>query len=265
MNEPLPADVRARIDAHLDAVEDQLRRAGETREKRRGIVDDLETQILEMVDSLSSGHATLGDVDAVLIRLDPPQAYRGETNRTSAPSPTSHGRGAEPELCRQARDGAWWLGAGLVAQLVVILDFVVNGTPGPRNLIADMAAIFALFPAAIGPIIGTAFGWIATERIRRSRGTMIGLGLSAIEALSYPVLAIWTGAFVVWNEGVRYATELVPVYQMRDVRFIGLFGVVGTAIVLTIAIVLMLVYLTRGRRNVSKKNETPVKRVLAAS
>jgi hypothetical protein len=264
MNIALPAEVRARIDAHLDAVEDQLRRAGEIREKRRGIVDDLETQILDMLDA--NDRPSLAAVDAVLCRLDPPQAYRGETNRTREPSLTSHGRGAELELCRQAKHGLWWLGGAFVAQIVVVLDFLVNGTPGPRNTVMDLAAIVAVFPAAIGPIVGTAMGWIATERIRRSNGTQIGLGLSVIEALSYPILTIWTGALIIWNVGVSYATESnTPEYQLHDVRVIGLFGVVATGIVLTVAIVLMLVYLTRERKKKMGMVEPPVERLLAAS
>jgi len=264
MNDTLPAEVRARIDMHLDAVEDQLRRAGETREKRRGIVDDLETQILDMLDA--GDRPSLAAVDAVLRRLDPPQAYRGETNRASEPSPTSHGRRAEPELCRQARDGAWWLGAGFVAQLVVLLDLVVNGTPGPRNSAADLAAVVALFPAALGPIVGTAYGWIATERIRRSGGAQFGLGLSVIQALIYPILVVWVGAFGLWNAGTSYATESgMPDYQIHDLRLIELFGAVGTAIVLTIAIVLMLVYLTREREKKMGMVEPHVERLLASS
>ncbi len=71
----LSAEVQSRIDTHLDAVEKQLAAAGLERTKRRGIVDDLETQILDMLAARSADSPTVTDVDAVLAGLDPPSAY----------------------------------------------------------------------------------------------------------------------------------------------------------------------------------------------
>ena len=48
MSRELNAEVRARVDAHLEAVEQVLVAAGHTREARRAVVDDLEAQILEL-------------------------------------------------------------------------------------------------------------------------------------------------------------------------------------------------------------------------
>ena len=49
MSVTLNGEVRARLDAHLDAVERALVAANYTRERRRGVVDDLEAQILDML------------------------------------------------------------------------------------------------------------------------------------------------------------------------------------------------------------------------
>ena len=49
MNDTLASAVRGRVDAHLDAVEKQLEAAGANRTKRRSVLDDLETQILDML------------------------------------------------------------------------------------------------------------------------------------------------------------------------------------------------------------------------
>jgi hypothetical protein len=53
----LPPEVQSRVDAHLDAVEKQLQACGADRAKRRAIVDDLETQILDMLASRGSSHS----------------------------------------------------------------------------------------------------------------------------------------------------------------------------------------------------------------
>ena len=70
----LNPEARVRLDAHLDAVERALIASGHSRESRRGIVDDLEAQILDMLAAKSQNPA-LEDVEAVLGTLDPPAAY----------------------------------------------------------------------------------------------------------------------------------------------------------------------------------------------
>lgn len=72
----LAPEVRVRLDQHLDAVEQTLMRASRSREQRRGVVDDLETQVLDMLGQESSS-PTVVDLEKVLRRLDPPQAYAG--------------------------------------------------------------------------------------------------------------------------------------------------------------------------------------------
>ena len=68
------ADARRRLDAHLDAVERVLVDAGQSREHRRGVVDDLEAQIVEILSRRTS-EPTAADVSDVVAALDPPSAY----------------------------------------------------------------------------------------------------------------------------------------------------------------------------------------------
>ncbi len=84
MNPELSADVRTRLDVHLDAVEQALIASGCSREQRRGIVDDLEAQILDMLAGRSPS-PSLADLEAVLASLDPPDAY--QSPRVSPPHP----------------------------------------------------------------------------------------------------------------------------------------------------------------------------------
>ena len=78
MTVELAPDVRARLDAHLDAVEKALVAAGSSRERRRGVVDDLEAQIMDMLAGKSET-PTVAELEEVLAKLDPPGAY-GETS-----------------------------------------------------------------------------------------------------------------------------------------------------------------------------------------
>ncbi|MCL2647599.1 MAG: hypothetical protein FWD61_11430 [Phycisphaerales bacterium] len=88
----LSEEARRRLDAHLDAVEQALATAGNSREQRRAVVDDLESQINEMLAARSDaegggGSPTLADVEAVLAQVDPPAAY-GNAAGPSEPRPS---------------------------------------------------------------------------------------------------------------------------------------------------------------------------------
>ncbi len=119
----LSTEVQSRIGAHLDAVERQLQAAGTERTKRRGIVDDLETQILDMLAAKNLDAATLADVDEVLGRLDPPEAYSGQSP-SIRPSQSVAVAGRRAGLCREAGQawrwhtlgflglGGWWFENG---------------------------------------------------------------------------------------------------------------------------------------------------------
>ena len=72
MSVTLTAEGRARLDGHLDAVEAALAAAGKTRAERRAIVDDVETQALEM---LRAGGGSVQEVEAVLARMDRPESF----------------------------------------------------------------------------------------------------------------------------------------------------------------------------------------------
>ncbi len=89
MTIPLPPEARARLDHHLDAVEGALASAGNSREQRRAIMDDLESQITDML-AARSPTPTADDVAAVLAQLDQPQAYAGSVeSKIAASAPVS--------------------------------------------------------------------------------------------------------------------------------------------------------------------------------
>jgi hypothetical protein len=61
--------------------------------------------------------------------------------------------------------------------------------------------------AVIAPIAGTSLGWIAVERIKSSLrsgagGRLYGYPLAVFDALLFPLILSWIGAFFLWYCGV---------------------------------------------------------------
>jgi hypothetical protein len=232
MSDTLPPEVRVRVDAHLDAVESELRTAGADRTKRRGIVDDLETQILDMLAAHKTESATLADVDAVLAKLDPPSAYASTGSVAIEPrQPAMTPVVAQPRLCPVVGKGTRYLAVALVGALVLILykaeyDFehqggLVRSTGAVSHTAMTALLMIAGLAAVAGPVLFTAFGWIATERIRRSCGREYGLGLAVIEALLFPTLIIWLAAFALSRPGGGFLECFVaPVLLTAGLAFL---------------------------------------------
>jgi hypothetical protein len=74
----LDEDARRQIDEHLDSIEEVLRGAAMSRSERQNILDDVETQIVEMLAARTHGRPTVEDVKAVIAELDPPESYASE-------------------------------------------------------------------------------------------------------------------------------------------------------------------------------------------
>jgi hypothetical protein len=207
----LTPQLRTRIDAHLDAVEQQLASTNVPREKRRAIVDDLETQIIDMIDK--DRPASDSDIDAIFRRLDPPDAYgQHSPPPLGAPSPPP-AAASEPRVCPEARKGACWIALAIISQLVVFLGFFTvahvsystssqlppldRGVYGPP-IRAKLFILILGVASIVSPIAGTWLGWIAVERIRNSAGRLYGLGFAAIEALLYPLALACIAGFMIW-------------------------------------------------------------------
>jgi hypothetical protein len=92
----LPQGLQNLVESRLDAIERALLQGNTPRAERRSILDDIETQIIEMLSAEAQGHEpTRADLLRVFTRLDPPEAFAGEhiesarfaqTIRRSAPA-----------------------------------------------------------------------------------------------------------------------------------------------------------------------------------
>ena len=122
----LPADARSRLDAHLDAVEGVLHAAGRPREQRRAVTDDLEAQIMDMLAAQSAA-PTLGDLEAVLARLDPPAAYAADrAGLAPVAGPSAPVAVVAAPRPRYSRTAIWGLVCILVSFLPALLIIPVG-------------------------------------------------------------------------------------------------------------------------------------------
>jgi len=198
MNVSLSPELRARLDAHLDAVERALVAGGSTRERRRGVVDDLEAQILDMLAGKSEV-PSMSDLEAVLGRLDPPEAYAvegaGRATPSTANSPVASqpfsvfskvfpNEMPKPRFCRTALLGFGFI---MVSFLAIILAESFILLEDSRTLRGswgiDGCFVVLLFPFGL---LGTLLGWIAFFQIRTSKGALRGTVLALFDGLFYP-------------------------------------------------------------------------------
>jgi len=206
----LPPEVRSKVDAHLDAVEQALRRSGAGREEARSITDDVETQILDMLATRAAGRTpTVKDASAVLAQLDPPEAYTGSAEaRTGAGEaqavvlPAAPPRPpAKPKFCRTALLAL--LGFVPIPVFVVLAmtlgPFVarVRPVPGGAQAVPSVSRLYIccdVVPLSALPLIGvlwtTILGIVAIIQIRRAKGQQRGMALAVFDAAVFPAIAL---------------------------------------------------------------------------
>lgn len=200
MTEPttrLPDDVRKLIDAHLDSIERVLFAGNVSRAERRNIVDEVESQIYDMLAARPEqppGEA----IGEILSRLDPAAAYSPDaaTAIPAAPPPTGERFSLMPrKLWRRARE--WWsyqpgvrrvsppaisaTGWVVAAGLVSLMVLAFRRPPVP--LVILLAIVYLTAPIGV-----TVFGCLALRRIRRADSREYGLRLAVVETFFFPIV-----------------------------------------------------------------------------
>ena len=165
MGVEMTAEAKARVAKHLDAVEAALAGKGISRDERRAVVDDLEAQIREMVET--GGKGDVAAVEAVLAKLDRPEAYGAE-------------RVTVKSAGKQVRRG---VSAAGIAAVILGMAAVVMVIPPLWSLLWTTGAVVALFGLGFG-IVG-----VVQRRARR------GMGAAGL-ALNGAALA-WVGVMIV--------------------------------------------------------------------
>ncbi|MCE9529432.1 MAG: hypothetical protein K8R36_25565 [Planctomycetales bacterium] len=228
--------LQAIIDNRLDAIDQNLLRAGLPRHQRRSIVEEVENQILEMLSRLEVTEYTRADVLAVLAKLDPPEAYVPE----DAPGRPAFDAGATVEkVSAAARAGVqasvtaagqvvervkaeWspaWLAcfaAGLgVISLLLALVFVEIVGPGEGAVIG---ALFLMLMAGASTLLGA----LSLFYLRRSKDQKLALAAALFATLLYPML-ILNGLVL----AIGVFTFPVSVALLALLAFIAINGALG--------------------------------------
>ena len=137
---------RERVDAYLDSLERVLIAADVPRAERRGIADDVEAQILEMLAACAADEPTVADVEAVLAQLDPPEAYAEAGGappgaRAAAPPAALPRKADRPHFSRAAIVGACWAPVALALIPLALLHlWPATSSSNARHHVTELRA-----------------------------------------------------------------------------------------------------------------------------
>jgi len=169
----LSPSLQSLVDQRLDAVERVLLITKVSRGERRGILDELEAHVHELLGRRNTGQPTAQDVTAVLAQLDPPESYAPEGFDPAAlHAAWALPRPREPRLSLGAASSAV---AGALLLPVLAIDILVEHEQ-------------LLFVLAMALVVVSLVGCFSLARIQRSGGWLYGLRPALFAALLFPLL-----------------------------------------------------------------------------
>ena len=121
----LSVEMQSRLERYLNAVEQALTQSRMPRSERRCVVDEVESQVRDMLLTRTAGSPTLEELESVLAEMDPPRAY-------AVASDTSINEGGDFEYVLRPKT---WL--GVAAAMVIPV----------------LAAAFTLWPPAFAWVV----------------------------------------------------------------------------------------------------------------
>ncbi|HDY65588.1 MAG TPA: hypothetical protein ENH84_05080 [Phycisphaerae bacterium] len=214
----LGRDVRDRIDAHLDEIDALLQAGGMSRSERKGITDDVEAQILEMLSARAGENPTLADTEAVLAELDPPEAYVDEENLKAAPptsnrTPPAPTQPIKPRMSVTAIVGCVFAGLGvLLVTVIFLLVMSVAVRPGRSIVLGPMVPVLLLLSPPL--LASTILGFVSISQIRHSAGCLYGLGVALFDAVLFPLLLLDVALFGAWCFILRFSVNYTVVLSV---------------------------------------------------
>lgn len=230
----LPADVQARLDAHLDAVDAVLVRYGQSRAQRAAITDELDGQLRDMLaERCSGGEPTLADADAVLADVEPAEAFARRSVDLDAMPGTDYAgfaddTGPPPKTSGWAIAGLVFLllGLSLVSLLLAstlalafslaVADQIPASTANPSSggmplsggAVPRVGGLVMVVPMLLLPLAlavgATACGITAMGKIKQAPRHVGGWGLAVFDAMFFPFwvvsgllcVLVWSGIYL---------------------------------------------------------------------
>ena len=228
---PLNSALQALIDNRLDAIDQNLLRAGISRHQRQSIVEEVQNQILEMLSRRGEAEPTRQDVLAVLAQLDPPEAYVPEDAparpategvAAAARSTVESSVAAASQMVQTVRT-RWqpaWLaffaaGLGLFSLLLVI---AFPRESGPSQDGAMLGILFLMVLAGVSTLLGA----LSLYYLRRSQEQRVALAAALLATLLSPLL-ILNGLLL----ALGMVTYPVSVGILVVILFLGINAAIG--------------------------------------
>ena len=222
--------LQAIIDNRLDAIDQNLLRAGIPRHQRRSIGEEVENQILEMLTRLEHDEWTREDVLTVLARLDPPEAYGvgvppsgGPPEPPAGGSPTFRGVRAAASQAMQRVRAEWrpaWaacFAAGLgVFTLLLTLAYLAAIDPSHDSALLGLLLLMLMAGAAT--LLG---GW-SFYYLRQKKEPKFAVVAALFATLLYPLLLL-NGLLL----AIGIATYPVSVGLLAVLLFAGINAALG--------------------------------------
>jgi hypothetical protein len=228
---PLNSSLQAMIDNRLDAIEQNLLRAGLPRHQRQSIVEEVQNQILEMLSRRGEGEPTRQDLLAVLAQLDPPEAYVPEDApgrptmegvAAAARSTVESSVAAASQMVQTVRtrwQPAWlaFFAAGLgLFTLLLAIPFPRESGPSEGGMM--LGVLFLMVLAGVSTLLGA----LSLYYLRRSQDQRVALAASLFATLLYPLL-ILNGMLLV----LGIVTYPVSVGLLVLILFLGINAAIG--------------------------------------
>lgn len=185
----LPNALRTLVDCRLDAVERALMQGNTPRAERRSILEDIETQIIEMLAAEAvADEPTRADLLRVFSRLDPPEAFAGEPLESARPVETRR----DPAPAARNAPLATTAGYGTTGILACVggLATLALGLPlcAFSMLLADseIALVVVAGFLMLTGIPATVLGILYAVALHQSQGRLRGLTCAAIGISALP-------------------------------------------------------------------------------
>jgi hypothetical protein len=186
----LPHALRTLVDNRLDAIERALMQGQTPRAERRSILDDIETQVIEMLSAEALGHdPTRADLLRVFTRLDPPEAFAGDPIEFARRVPAS-----APEIAAAKSVTKGGYSATGILACVGGLATLVLGLPlcAFTMLLSDSEILIVIVTGfvALAGLPSLVLGILYAIALYQSRGRLRGLTCAAIGITALPISII---------------------------------------------------------------------------
>jgi len=196
-------EVQGKVDHYLVRVENALLNVGASMTERRTVGVALRQQIMEKLSlrmlAAGTAHPSLGDADAVLAELGPPESHLRDAMPVDSAAAIGRSNlvaaGGPARFSTTALVGALW--APFFPIMLAISSVQIQVGQGQQPPLWAAWLQFLLVPLGWSALFATTvLGLLALSQIQKSQGRLKGLSLALFDAMLYPLLML--DALVFW-------------------------------------------------------------------